>query len=283
MTSNDTCNQEEKIGKQPNQVGTNPKTLYFIRENEIFVFNDVNINDCFSLIGNLSNSNKINIMNQVNAKDFANLTQKNIAKTKEDMQFNNIKNLDLNFYKKIQKKHFTAQEDNLLSSIISSVGENDWNYVSKIMRSNKFDRNARQCKDRYYHYLDPKININFHWKPEEDELLMKKVEEEGKKWKLMEKFFPGRTEVSLRNRYNLLLRKNNNKKGRKQNISSSSFSFLDSINEDCKKQSKSTNRETDENNANANKSLLFDYDESLTDDFNDSNIFNNDEEEPVFI
>jgi hypothetical protein len=38
-------------------------------------------------------------------------------------------------------------------------------------------------------------------------LLEEYVAEHGKKWKLFEEFFPGRTEISIKNRYNVLLRR----------------------------------------------------------------------------
>ena len=132
-----------------------------------------------------------------------------------------------------KKKPFTLQEDQVLLSLVTSIGEKNWASISTIMKQMNFDRNGRQCRDRYYHYLDPKINNDNVWTPEEEELLLKTVEQNGKKWKWMEKIFPGRTEVSLRNRYHLILRKKlkkENKKVKRQNIMSSDFDFLDNYN-----------------------------------------------------
>jgi hypothetical protein len=47
------------------------------------------------------------------------------------------------------------------------------------------------------------------WAPHEDRLLEEKVIEIGRRWKVLATSFPGRTDVSLKNRYNLLTRKRN--------------------------------------------------------------------------
>lgn len=109
--------------------------------------------------------------------------------------------------KQYQKSVFTIEEDNMLLSLVDKFGDNKWSLISSIMKQNNYDRNIRQCKDRYFHYLDPKINNNLNWTENDDELLLKFVQKYGKKWKLCENFFPGRTEVSIRNRYQLINRK----------------------------------------------------------------------------
>jgi hypothetical protein len=47
------------------------------------------------------------------------------------------------------------------------------------------------------------------WAPHEDRLLEEKVGELGRRWKVLEAYFPGRTDINLKNRYNLLTRKRN--------------------------------------------------------------------------
>ena len=106
-----------------------------------------------------------------------------------------------------KKNPFTPEEDEALLNFVKAQGIGNWNKISICMKEYNFDRNGRQCRDRYIHYLDPNIKMNCDWTSEEDNLIIKYVEDEGKKWKGMEKLFPGRTEVSLRNRYNLLIRK----------------------------------------------------------------------------
>ena len=107
----------------------------------------------------------------------------------------------------IRKNPFSENEDQYLLSLVEMHGPTKWQTISKLMYAAKHFRNGRQCRDRYFHYLDPKLDLQTKWTDEDDELLIKKVDELGKKWKILEKFFKGRTEVQLRNRYNLLTRK----------------------------------------------------------------------------
>ncbi|EAY15029.1 Myb-like DNA-binding domain containing protein [Trichomonas vaginalis G3] len=69
------------------------------------------------------------------------------------------------------------------------------------------NRNPRQCRDRYTKYLSPDLNKN-PWTPEEDALLISKYHEIGAKWVKMSKFFNNRTDYSLKNRWNVLVRHN---------------------------------------------------------------------------
>lgn len=127
-----------------------------------------------------------------------------------------------NSIKYYKKKPFSPEEDEVLLNLVETQGIGNWQKISIKMKNYNFDRNGRQCRDRYYHYLDPSIKMNCDWTPEEDSLILKYVEKKGKKWKGMEKNFPGRTEVSLRNRYNLLMRKKvkeQKKTGKKEKLS----------------------------------------------------------------
>jgi hypothetical protein len=72
-------------------------------------------------------------------------------------------------------------------------------------------RNARQCKERWTNYLCPTLNTN-SWKPEEDRLLVQKRMELGAKWVKIAQFFPNRTDAMVKNRYQVLKRKENKEK-----------------------------------------------------------------------
>jgi hypothetical protein len=56
------------------------------------------------------------------------------------------------------------------------------------------------------HYLSPDV-IQCNWTIDEDEHLIQKVEDLGRRWRQLEAYFPGRTDISLKNRYNVLQRK----------------------------------------------------------------------------
>lgn len=101
------------------------------------------------------------------------------------------------------RKYFTAEEDIKLLELIKKYNF-DWKKISNEMNN----RTVRQCKDRYHHYLSPDI-YREKWTHDEDNLLLSTVEAQGKKWKLFENIFTGRTEIDIRNRYNILMRRIN--------------------------------------------------------------------------
>ena len=69
---------------------------------------------------------------------------------------------------------------------------------------------GRQCRERWKNYLAPGIQKD-KWSPEEDALLVQKVKELGTMWSKMVPFFPGRTDVNLKNRWvTLRYKKGNN-------------------------------------------------------------------------
>lgn len=104
--------------------------------------------------------------------------------------------------KSIKKKHprnpFTKEEDNLLKKMVEKYGDGNWEFISKKIPH----RNSRQCRDRWFNYLSPKI-INIPWTKEEDDLLVKKYEELGPFWKKIATFFPNRTDINIKSRWNL--------------------------------------------------------------------------------
>jgi hypothetical protein len=81
-------------------------------------------------------------------------------------------------------------------------GTADWVAIASQMPN----RDSRQCRERWYHYLAPEV-LSDEWTKEEDVLLQKQVEAHGHKWKWFETQFPGRTDINIKNHYQLLLRK----------------------------------------------------------------------------
>ena len=67
-------------------------------------------------------------------------------------------------------------------------------------------KNWRQCKERWNQFLNPNINKD-SWTEEEDDLLIRLHEKYGSKWSLMVSHFKGRPRLQIRNRYNLLMKK----------------------------------------------------------------------------
>ncbi|KAH0786342.1 Myb-like DNA-binding domain containing protein [Histomonas meleagridis] len=97
---------------------------------------------------------------------------------------------------------FSHEEDYRLSQLVEEYGNSDWLLIASMMEK----RNSRQCRERWINYLSPDINTS-KWTPEEDELLMEKYKEIGSKWVQISKFLEGRTEIMVKNRFQVLQRR----------------------------------------------------------------------------
>ena len=106
---------------------------------------------------------------------------------------------------------FSPQDDEILKCLVAQYGESSWIRIAEHMEG----RNSRQCRERWLNYLSPALNKS-DFTPEEDALLNQKVEELGQKWVQISKFFTGRTDQMVKNRYFLLKRKNEREMRKKQ-------------------------------------------------------------------
>ena len=101
--------------------------------------------------------------------------------------------------KKTQKhsRHlFTPEEDEMLREAVKSDGCSKWEKIAHKIPN----KTARQCRDRWVNYLAPG-NIKKEWTSEEDELLIQKIHELGTHWSQISKFFEGRSEAHVKNRW----------------------------------------------------------------------------------
>ena len=116
---------------------------------------------------------------------------------------------------------FSIEDDEALRRLVEEFGENNWTMIVERMPG----RNVRQCKERWMNYLSPNLNRS-PWTPEEDALLIKKQKELGSKWVKISQFFQNRTDAMVKNRFQVLRRKELKEKElqarREQYLSSSS-------------------------------------------------------------
>ena len=99
------------------------------------------------------------------------------------------------------KNKFTPEEDERLRQLVSVYGTNSWSTIASLMGN----RNHRQCRERWKNYVDPSLK-NEPWTYEEDHLLVEKYAELGPKWNKISKFFSSRSDNSIRNRWQLIIR-----------------------------------------------------------------------------
>jgi hypothetical protein len=106
------------------------------------------------------------------------------------------------------KRRFTPREDRTILEMVNGFGTHAWAAIAQQLGG----RTARQCRERYRHYLSPVI-WSAPWTPEEDQLLRIQYQQHGPKWVQLSTLFPGRTAVNLKNRW-VHLRQPNKFEGR---------------------------------------------------------------------
>lgn len=105
------------------------------------------------------------------------------------------------------KNKFTLNEDAALTTLVKKYGDSDWSTISKIIRT----KNSRQCHDRWFYYLSPKLNRG-PFTEDEDKKLIQLTKKYGQHWVKIAKHFSGRTDTQIKNRWNVLKRRLENEK-----------------------------------------------------------------------
>ena len=100
------------------------------------------------------------------------------------------------------KRKFTQEEDRIILEMVKQHGIRVWKQISERLGN----RTARQCRERWKHYLSPGIDPS-PWTKDEDAILEKMVQKLGPKWSIIRDSLPGRTDVNIKNRYALIQRR----------------------------------------------------------------------------
>jgi hypothetical protein len=104
---------------------------------------------------------------------------------------------------RITRAKFTTEDDALLRAAVAKVGCQNWDEIS---RQFGVGRTMRQILDRWKTFLNPRLLLTF--RREDDHALLKFVAQFGPKWALISKFIGDKSDVSLRNRYAILMKAN---------------------------------------------------------------------------
>src|SRR5262249_39669279 len=99
-----------------------------------------------------------------------------------------------------KRKYWTEKEDKLILALVQKYGVNDWAAISKELNSLSEEdstRNSKQCRERYFNHLSPKISKD-QWTKEEEKVLFLKHMELGNKWAKIADFLPQRTLNSIK-------------------------------------------------------------------------------------
>jgi hypothetical protein len=105
--------------------------------------------------------------------------------------------LDIQEPRQHRKRYaFNPEEDCHLRELVSKYGEDAWDKIASRMPR----RDRRQCRERWINYLSPAV-ANGPWSVEEEELLKEKVQTVGRSWKAIQIWFPGRTDINIKNHW----------------------------------------------------------------------------------
>jgi hypothetical protein len=85
--------------------------------------------------------------------------------------------------------------------MVEEFGPYEWDKIAVALEN----RTARQCRERWRHYLQPAIDRS-PWTADEDALLAKEYARKGPQWSPISQLFPGRTMVNVKNRWTVLHR-----------------------------------------------------------------------------
>ena len=102
-----------------------------------------------------------------------------------------------------KKSPWTPREDQMLRDLMADNGDKvHWTSFGEKMSG----RTGKQCRERWHNHLSPDVSKD-KWTEEEDARLFKEVSQKGTHWAEIVKCFPGRTDNTIKNRYNSAIRK----------------------------------------------------------------------------
>lgn len=100
------------------------------------------------------------------------------------------------------KGPWTVDEDRKLLEWVRQEGPTKWTQCADFIKG----RNGKQCRERWFHTLNPKI-IKGNWTCEEDFKIFTLYDKLGGKWAKIAVIICGRTENSIKNRFYSTLRR----------------------------------------------------------------------------
>lgn len=103
------------------------------------------------------------------------------------------------------KNKWTPAEDEALRRAVKMYNSKSWRMIALEIPG----RTSKQCLERWYGKLNPDL-LDTEFTKEEDQILIEKQKIYGNKWSQISTFLPGRSTISVRNRWDLLKRHEKN-------------------------------------------------------------------------
>ncbi|KAE9615525.1 putative transcription factor MYB-HB-like family [Lupinus albus] len=124
----------------------------------------------------------------------------------QDMKKNQQKHVVANEdFEKKERRHivtWTKEEDDILRKQIGTYGTVNWAIIASKFK----DKTTRQCRRRWYTYLNSDFKKG-GWSHEEDKLLCEAQKIFGNRWTEIAKVVSGRTDNAVKNRFSTLCKK----------------------------------------------------------------------------
>lgn len=102
----------------------------------------------------------------------------------------------------IVRGSWTREEDQIIINWVAERGPTQWSSLAALLPG----RIPKQCRERWCNRLDPNINRS-SWTKEEDAILINSMNAIGPKWAEIARHLPGRTDNSVKNRWNSTLKR----------------------------------------------------------------------------
>lgn len=136
--------------------------------------------------------------NKTSAPNWEQIVLKFPGKTQQQVadRWNKVLNPEL------VKGSWSPDEDAFIIKWVNEHGGRNWSTLA----SNLPGRLGKQCRERWVNSLDPDL-LRKPWTEEEDQILIRYQKMWGNKWAKIAHFLPGRTDNSVKNRWNSSLKR----------------------------------------------------------------------------
>jgi hypothetical protein len=94
------------------------------------------------------------------------------------------------------KGSFGEAEDDLIIAFVNKYGDQDFRGIERVLPG----RFPKQCRERWFNHLHPSITKD-PWLNDEDRLIFELHQRHGRRWSLIARSLPGRSDNAVKNRF----------------------------------------------------------------------------------